>query len=93
MQGNIALHYFLQKLDKTPFETRLKVGQTWDNPNEFVFTNEFVRHLAHFTVYNNFKKIVQELGLPEARFHDLRHTYAVASNLKAGMILRRYRAI
>ena len=28
------------------------------------------------TVYNNFKRIVSSIGLPEVRFHDLRHTYA-----------------
>lgn len=36
-------------------------------------------HLAHFTVYKHFKKIVKNLGLDHIRFHDLRHSYAVAS--------------
>ena len=30
-----------------------------------------------------FKKIVNEIGLPDARFHDLRHSYAVAA-LRSG---------
>ncbi|MFT9078440.1 tyrosine-type recombinase/integrase [Ethanoligenens sp.] len=51
----------------------------WDNPDNLVFTNEVGGHLTHVTVYKNFKRIVKSLGLEEARFHDLRHTYAVAS--------------
>lgn len=31
------------------------------------------------TVYTNFKKIAASIGLPAARFHDLRHSYAVAA--------------
>ena len=44
-----------------------------------VFTNEIGGHLTHGTVYKNFKRIISDLGLPEARFHDLRHSYAVAA--------------
>lgn len=51
--------------------------------NGLVFTNEYGEHLAHTTVYKNFKKIVAELGIPATRFHDLRHSYAVAA-LQAG---------
>lgn len=35
------------------------------------------------TVYKNFKAIVTEMGLPDMRFHDLRHTFAVMS-IRAG---------
>jgi integrase len=35
--------------------------------------------LAHLTVYKHFKKLVKSIGLSETRFHDSRHTYAVAS--------------
>lgn len=31
------------------------------------------------TVYKNFKSIARKIGLPDTRFHDLRHTYAVIS--------------
>lgn len=31
------------------------------------------------TVYHNFKKVVEEIRLPATRFHDLRHSYAVAA--------------
>ena len=30
-------------------------------------------------MYTNFKKIAASIGIPEARFHDLRHSYAVAA--------------
>ena len=35
--------------------------------------------MTHVTVYKNFKKIVCDLGLEKTRFHDLRHSYAVAA--------------
>ena len=54
-------------------------GSAWDNPDNLVFTNEVGRHLAHVTVYKRFKDIVRELGFPECRFHDLRHTFATVS--------------
>lgn len=31
------------------------------------------------TVYREFKKLAAAIGRPDARFHDLRHSYAVAS--------------
>ncbi len=63
-------------------EQRFKAGAAWENTN-LVFTNELGRHLTHITVYSHFKRIAASIGVPEARFHDLRHTYAVAA-LQAG---------
>ena len=57
-------------------ENRLKLGHMWDNPLNLVFTNTTGRYLAIVTVYKRFKKMVSEIGIPQARFHDLRHTYA-----------------
>lgn len=54
-------------------------GEAWSNEWNLVFTNEIGEHLKHPTVYNNYKRIVKDLGLENKRFHDLRHTYAVAS--------------
>jgi integrase len=62
---------------------KLLAGAAWNNAMNLVFTNELGEHLKHVTVYKNYKKVVSSLGLPEARFHDLRHSYAVAS-LQAG---------
>lgn len=57
---------------------RLKYGECWEDSG-FVFTNELGQHLKSHTVYINYKKIVKEIGMDESRFHDLRHSYAVAS--------------
>ena len=54
-------------------------GSAWNNEWDLIFTNELGEHLKHSTVYNNYKRIVKGLGLENKRFHDLRHTYAVAS--------------
>lgn len=54
------------------------LGNEWEK-SDFVFTNEFGHHLSAQTVYLHFKKIAAEIGLPDMRFHDLRHSYAVAS--------------
>lgn len=61
---------------------RLAAGSTWQD-NGFVFCNELGEHLARQTVYRNFKRAVESIGLKDRRFHDLRHTCAVAS-LRAG---------
>ena len=62
---------------------RLKAGAVWANKDKFVFTNEIGGHLLHQTVYKQYKRIVASIGLPDARFHDLRHSYAVLA-LKHG---------
>ena len=59
-------------------EWRLKAGQAWEDAG-LVFTNELGRNLSAQTVYLNYKKIVAEIGIPKSRFHDLRHSYAVAA--------------
>ena len=61
---------------------RIKYGECWEDSG-FVFTNELGQHLKSHTIYKNYKKIVKEIGLDESRFHDLRHSYAVAS-IKSG---------
>ena len=44
-----------------------------------IFTNEVGHLLQPKRVYLHFKKIAEEVGAPEAKVHDLRHTYAVLS--------------
>ena len=60
-------------------QMRLLAEEAWNNSWNLVFTNELGGHLCHCTVYKKFKAIVRELGMPEERFHDLRHSFAVAS--------------
>lgn len=49
------------------------------NENNLVFTNPIGDVLSYRTVYYCYKRIVTKMGIPHARFHDLRHTYAVLS--------------
>ena len=57
---------------------QLRAGHLWENSG-LVFTNELGGHLMPHTIYHNFKKVAASIGLPDARFHDLRHSYAVAA--------------
>ena len=63
-------------------EQRLQLGNAWIDSN-LVFTNRMGDHLSYRTVYDCFKRIVKKIGVPTARVHDLRHTYAVNA-LRAG---------
>ena len=63
-------------------QARTQAGDLWEDSG-LVFTNEVGHHLALHTVYKEFKKIVCSIDAPEVRFHDLRHSYAVAS-IRAG---------
>ncbi len=60
-------------------EQQLKLGGAWSNPDGLVFTDELGGHLTKPTVYRAFKAVVASIGRPGARFHDLRHSYAVAA--------------
>ena len=68
---------------KAQNELRLKAGPAWSNPLNLVFTNAFGKNLCAQTVYLRFKKLAAAAGVPSARFHDLRHSYAVAA-LRSG---------
>ena len=72
----------LRKHRAQQLRDRLKAGSLWED-HDFVFCNEVGSHLSPPTVYHNYKRIVASIGLPDARLHDLRHSYAVAS-LRAG---------
>ena len=65
------------------YEHKEKAGAAWSNPMNLVFTNELGGNLIPQTVVRHFKEIVGSIGRPDARFHDLRHSYAVAS-LRSG---------
>ena len=71
---------------KTQAMDRLKAGWEWQGWKDekqrqtaLVFTTAFGAHLHPQTVYNHFKKFAAQVGAPDARVHDLRHTYAVLS--------------
>ena len=65
----------LRKTKVKQAEWRLKAGTSWHNKDDLVFTDNLGRHVATHTVWKQFKKKAQEIGIPEMRFHDLRHPY------------------
>ncbi|MDL2253003.1 site-specific integrase [Ruminococcaceae bacterium OttesenSCG-928-I18] len=73
----------LQKLKRIQTEWRLQAGPEWHNEHDFIFTDPNGNPLKHDVIYRNFKRIMAKMGIPDTRFHDLRHSYAVAA-LRAG---------
>ena len=65
----------LKRVKRQQAEWRLKSGNAWQDTN-LVFTNEHGQHLSMCAIYSRFKAVVKLIGIPEMRFHDLRHTYA-----------------
>ena len=63
-------------------EQQLMAGPAWEGSG-LVFTNELGRYISYRAIFDSFKRIVKRIGLPDARIHDLRHTYAVAC-IKSG---------
>lgn len=68
----------LRRSRRRQLENKLLYGECWSDSG-FVFTDDLGRHLKHQTVYLDFKKVMEAIGSPETRFHDLRHSYAVAA--------------
>ena len=57
-----------------------QAGEMWDNQFGLVFTDALGKYLVRRTVVKHFKKISQKAGISDdARFHDLRHSFAVSS--------------
>ena len=57
-----------------------QAGKMWDNQFNLVFTDALGKYLVRRTVVKHFKKISQRAGISDdARFHDLRHSFAVSS--------------
>ena len=68
----------LQEQQKKQTGWKQLVGEAWED-SDFVFTDQMGHHLSAQTVYLHFKKLAAKAGYPDARFHDLRHSYAVAA--------------
>ena len=58
---------------------RFAAGIAWDNEFNLVFTDEIGHFIVPQTALKRFKAVVSRIGRPDARFHDLRHTYAVTA--------------
>jgi integrase len=65
----IRIHYQRQH------EERQSAGEKWRD-HDLIFTNRYGGPLHHRNLLRDFKIILGEAGLPEIRFHDLRHTAA-----------------
>lgn len=74
----IAFEY-LRNERKKQLSNQLMAGEGWCNKYDLVFTNPVGTNLAVFSFYNNLKKIFAEIGRPDARPHDLRHTAATVA--------------
>ncbi|MBQ7345815.1 MAG: site-specific integrase [Oscillospiraceae bacterium] len=72
----------LHRVRLRQLEDRLRYGECWLDSG-YVFTDELGRHLKPQNTYREFKRIVASIGCPNTRFHDLRHSYAVAA-IKSG---------
>lgn len=70
--------HLLQEVYKKQQNLVIK-NPAYDNPMGLVFTNSFGDHICHTTLYNHFKNLAKQINCPNARFHDLRHTYATIS--------------
>ena len=70
----------LQKLEQNSM--RMEACDAWEG-HGLIFTNQTGGYLSYRTVYDCFKRIVRNIGALATRFHDLRHTFAVAS-IKSG---------
>jgi integrase len=60
---------------KQQAEERLKCGDAWLD-YDLVFCTQHGSYLDRMNVVRVFKKILKEAGLPDMRFHDLRHSAA-----------------
>ncbi|MCL2810620.1 MAG: site-specific integrase [Clostridia bacterium] len=75
----------LRERRREQMEQKLRAGCAWNESvfPDLVFTNAVGKHLNYNIVQRHFKQALKRAGIPEKRFHDLRHTYAVSS-LRAG---------
>lgn len=67
----------LQEVYRIQEAQRTEAGDLWLDDERLVFTDRIGGAILPTTAYRHFKRIAARIGRPDARFHDLRHTYAV----------------
>lgn len=76
----------LAKRQREQAAQRLAAGEAWEawttekeRKTALVFTTATGSNFSPQTVVNHYKKLAAQIGTPESRVHDLRHTFAVLS--------------
>ena len=76
----------LKHRQKEQIEQRLRAGEAWEGwsnlaeqKTALVFTTATGQNIRPKTLYLHYKKLAAQIGAPESRVHDLRHTFAVLS--------------
>ena len=69
----------LREAKRKQNEMHLRTGSSWHNEYNMIFTRSNGMFVRFKTLYVHFKAIVKQMGRPEVRFHDVRHTYATLS--------------
>lgn len=74
----ITFQYLQAELQRQE-AARIRAGSARSNEWDLVFTNAIGGHRSIFGFYKSFKSIVESIGRPDARPHDLRHTCATTA--------------
>lgn len=69
----------LRRTKREQLGAALAFGPTWVNEFDLVFTDKSGHFVVPQTALKHFKAATEKIGRPDARFHDLRHTYAVTA--------------
>lgn len=70
----------LREEQKRQLLYRMAAGRDWAEPIPgLVFTGDRGAPISQSAVRRHFKSTAERIGLPDLRFHDLRHSFAVAS--------------
>ncbi len=69
----------LKGVRRKQISDRRELGLIYDNEFNLVFTNAAGHYIVPQTALKRFKAIATKIGRSDARFHDLRHTYAVTA--------------
>lgn len=74
-----AVFNLLKRVRSKQMENKLMSRNCFQNEYNLVFTDELGEHISTSTMYHAFKARATAIGLPDLRFHDLRHSFATIS--------------
>ena len=69
----------LRTVHREQTQNHFACGLAWQNEFNLVFTDKSGHFIFPQTAFKRFKAVASKIGRPDARFHDLRHTYAVTA--------------